>query len=94
MDSGNRKVQMTLLGIVLAAPFLVVASVVGAHITSLADNVRVDVLCVALALVSIAVQIVNRHFALQSKTEQVQGSEIRTNGKTDLRGESTISLSC
>jgi hypothetical protein len=95
MDSANRKVQMTLLGIVLAAPFLVVASVVGAHITSLADNVRVDVLCVALALVSIAVQIVNRHFALlQSKTEQVQGSEVRANGNTNLRGESTISLSC
>ena len=94
MDSANRKVQMTLLGIVLAAPFLVVASVVGAHITSLADNVRVDVLCVALALVSIAVQIVNRHFALQSNTEQVQGSEVGANGNTDLRGESTISLSC
>jgi len=94
MESVNRKVQMTLLGVVLATPFLVVASVVGAHITSLADNVRVDVLCVVLALVSIAVKILNGHFSLQSKTEQVQSGEVGANGNTDLRGESTISLSC
>jgi hypothetical protein len=94
MESVNRKVQMTLLGVVLATPFLVIASVVGAHITSLADNVRVDVLCVVLALLSIAVKILNGHFALRSKTEQVQSGDVGTNGNTDLRGESTISLSC
>jgi len=94
MDTVNRKVQMTLLGVVLATPFLVVASVVGAHITSLADNVRVDVLCVALALVSIAVQIVNRHFALQSKTVRVESSNVGANGHNDLSEESSINLSC
>jgi len=94
MESVNRKVQMTLLGVVLATPFLVIASVVGAHITSLADNVRVDVLCVILALLSIAVKILNGHFTLRSKTEQVQSGDVGANGNTDLRGESTFSLSC
>lgn len=90
MKSVNPKVQMTLLGVVLATPFLVLASVVGAHITSLADNVRVDVLCVALALVSIVVRIVDGR-SFQGKTEQVQNNEV---GNTDLRGKSNISLTC
>jgi len=93
MKSVNRKFQMTLLGVVLATPFLVIASVIGAHITALADNVRVDVLCVALASVSIAVKIFDG-LALRGKTEQLQGSTVETNGNTDLRGKSTISLSC
>jgi len=83
---------MTLLGVVLATPFLVVASVIGAHITSLADNVRVDVLCVALASVSIGAKIIDG-LVLRGKTEQL-GSAVESNGNTDLRGESTISLSC
>jgi hypothetical protein len=91
MNSGNRKVQKMLLGVVLATPFLVLASVVGAHVTSLADNVRVDVLCVALAFVSIAIKIVD---GLRGSTEQGQGGNVETNGNTDLRGESSISLSC
>ena len=82
---------MTLLGVVVTTPFLVLASVVGAHITSLADNVRVDVLCVALAFVSIATKIVD---GLRGSTEQEQGGDVETNGNTDLRGESSVSLSC
>jgi hypothetical protein len=93
MKSVNRKFQMTLLGVVLATPFLVIASVIGAHITSLADNVRVDVLCVALASVSIAVKIFDG-LALRGKSKQTQGSTVETNGNTDLLGKSTISLSC
>jgi len=93
MKSVNPKVQMTLLGVVLATPFLVLASVVAAHITSLADSVRVDVLCVALASVSIAVRIADGR-SLQGKTEQVQSSDVESSGDTDLRGKSTISLSC
>jgi len=84
---------MTLLGVVLATPFLVLASVVGAHISSLADNMRVDILCVALAFVSIAIQIVDG-LARRCNTEQAQSSKVEHNGNTDLRGESPLSLSC
>jgi len=93
MKSVNPKVQLTLLGVVIATPFLVIASVVGAHITSLADNVRVDVLCVALACVSIAVKVVEGHFALRSKTEKAKRGDVEPKGSTDLRGESAIRLS-
>jgi hypothetical protein len=68
MKSVNRKVLMTLLGVVLAAPFLGIASVVGVHIAALAHNVRVDVFCVGLALASAAVRIVDGHLALKTGT--------------------------
>ena len=92
MKSENRKVQMTLLGVVVTTPFLVLASVVGAHITSLADNVRVDVLCVAIAFVSIAMKMVGG-LAFRGRTEQEQCGDVETNGNTALRVESTTRLS-
>ena len=82
---------MTLLGVVVTSPFLVLASVVGAHITSLADNVRVDVLCVALAFVSIAIKIVDG-LALPGRTEHGQGGDVEPNDNTALRVESTFRL--
>jgi hypothetical protein len=93
MKSVNPKIQLTLLGVVIATPFLVIASVVGAHITSLADNVRVDVLCVTLASVSIAVKVLEGHFALRSKTEKAERGDVETKGSTDMRGKSSIGLS-
>ena len=93
MKSVNPKIQMTLLGVVLATPFLVLASIVAAHLTSLADNVRVDVLCIALALISIAVRISDGR-SFQAKTEQVKSNQVEPVGDTDLQGKSTISLSC
>jgi hypothetical protein len=92
MKSKNRKVQMTLLGVVVTTPFLVLASVVGAHITSLADNVRVDVLCVAIAFVSIAMKMFDG-LAFRGRTEQGQSGDVETNGNTALRVESTSRLS-
>jgi len=66
--------------------------VVGAHITSLADNVRVDVLCVAIAFVSIAMKMVDG-LAFRGRTEQEQCGDVETNGNTALRVESTTRLS-
>jgi hypothetical protein len=88
MKSVNRKVLMTLLGVALAAPFLTIASVVGVHAAALADNVRVDVFCVGLALASVAVRIVDGHLALRTERTR-QG--IKPNGNTDLRKSSIIS---
>ena len=92
MKSENRKIRMTLLGVVVTTPFLVLASVVGAHITSLADNVRVDVLCVAIAFVSIAMKMIDG-LAFRGRTEQGQCGDVETNGNTALRVESTTRLS-
>jgi hypothetical protein len=80
MKSANRKVLMTLLGVMLAAPFLVIAAVVGIQAAALAGNVRVDVFCVGLAIASVAIKIVDGHLA----QNRIQVTELfRTNGNTD-----------
>lgn len=88
MKSVNRKVLMILLGVALAAPFLTIASVVGVYAAALADNVRVDVFCVGLALASVAMRIADGHLALRTERTK-QGVE--PNGNTDLRKSSIIS---
>ena len=91
MKSVNRKVLMTFFGVVLAIPFLLLASVVGVHVAALADNVRVDVLCVALALASVAVRIIDGHFAGTGKVISLERGSNESTGNNDLRGASTIS---
>jgi hypothetical protein len=89
MKSVNRKVLMILLGVALAAPFLMIASVVGIHAAALADNVRVDVFCVGLALASVAMRIVDGHLAF--RTERTKLGYVEPHGHTDLRKSSMIS---
>jgi hypothetical protein len=91
MKSINRTVLMTLFGVVLAAPFLLLASVVGVHVAALADNVRVDVLCVALALASVTARIVDGHLALTGKVISVERGSDQSKDNSDLRRASTIS---
>jgi hypothetical protein len=52
--------------------------------------VRVDVLCVALALASVAVRIVDGHLALTGKVVSVERSSTESRNN-DLRRASTIS---
>jgi hypothetical protein len=91
MKSVNRKVLMTLVGVVLATPFLLMATVVGVHVAALADNVRVEVLCIALALASVAVRIVDGHLALTGKVVPTERGSDKPKDNTNLRGVSTIS---
>jgi len=91
MKSVNRKVLMTLLGVVLATPFLIIASVVGVHAAALADNVRPDVFCLLLALACVAVRIGDGNLVLTSSTERPKRGYVEPKDNTDLRGASTIS---
>ena len=89
MKSVNRKVLMTLIGVALAAPFLAIASVIGVHAAALANNVRVDMFCVGLALASVAVKILNQHQAL--RTEGTRQVYFGSSGNTDQLKSSVIS---
>jgi hypothetical protein len=91
MKSVNRKVLMTLIGVAIATPFLVIASLVGVHVAALADNVRTDVFFVVLALASVAIRILDGHLAATGRTEQAERGYVKTNDNTDLRRVSTIS---
>ena len=91
MKSVNRKVLMTLIGVAIATPFLVAASLVGVHVAALADNVRIDLLFVSLALASVAARILDGRFAATGRTEKAERGYVKTNDNTDLRRVSTIS---
>lgn len=91
MKSVNRKVLVTLFGVVLATPFLVIASLVGIHAASLADNVRIDVFCVALALASVVARMIDGHLALTRRTERPGRGYVERKDNTDLQRASTIS---
>jgi hypothetical protein len=88
MNSVNRKILMTLLGVLLATPFLVIAAVVAAHVASV-NHLRVDVLCVVLALAAIAAR--DGHVALLGRSERPQRESVKSKDHADLRGVSTVS---
>jgi len=89
MKSVNRKVLMTLIGVAIATPFLVAASLVGVHVAALADNVRIDLFFIFLALASVALRILDG--VATGRTEQAERGYVKTNDNTDLRRVSTIS---
>ena len=91
MKSVNRKVLMTLIGVAIATPFLVVASLVGVHVAALAEGVRADVFFIVLAMASVAVRILDGHFAASGRTSEAERGYVKTNDNTDLRRVSTIS---
>jgi len=71
MKSVNRKiVLMALFGVVLVAPFLGIASIVGIHAATLAPNAKPEVFCLLLALASIAARISDGHLALANVSEE------------------------
>ena len=91
MKSVNRKVLMTLIGVAIATPFLGAASLVGVHVAALADSVRADVFFLVLAMASVAVRILDGHFAATGRTEHAERGYVKTNDNTDLQRVSTIS---
>ena len=75
MKSINRKVLLTLFGIALAAPFLVVAAIVGLHSAALA-NARADWTVVGLALASVVVSVANGQGSFTVRTERVERGSV------------------
>jgi hypothetical protein len=73
MKIGNPKVLMALLGVVLAAPFLLIGSIVGIHAVTLGNDVRPDVFCLLIVLASVAVRVSDGRFNLVSR-KQGQGN--------------------
>lgn len=87
MKITNRKVLTTLLGVMLAAPFLVIASMV-LRAASLANTMRVDVFCVGLVLASVAVRIIDGHLAV--RTAQTEPGRGESSGNTNLQKSSMV----
>ena len=75
MKNVNHKILlMALFGVVLVAPFLLIASLVGTHAVTLAANARPEVFCLLLALSSIAARISDGHLDLAKNAEERGGN--------------------
>jgi len=71
MKSVNRKIAlMALIGVVLVAPFLLIASIVGIHAVTLATNAKPEVFCLLLALASIAARITDGRLDLANSAKE------------------------
>ena len=90
MKNVNRKIGLTVvLGVVLVAPFLLVASAMGIHAAALAVNAKPEVFCLLLALASIAARISDGQLAIAKTTKERQRD--CTDGNTnDLRTSSAM----
>jgi len=89
MKTFNRKIGLTVvLGVVLVAPFLLIASTMGVHAAGLAINARPEVFCFLLALASVAARISDGHLALARTTHEQRGCNERN--ANDRRGSTAI----
>ena len=71
MKNVNHKILLlAFFGVVLVAPFLGIASVVGIHAATLAANARPEVFCLLLGLSSIAARISDGHLDLAKNAEE------------------------
>jgi hypothetical protein len=89
MKSTNRKMLLSLLGIALATPFLVIALVLGARATALADGMRGDLLVVVLALASLVASIGEGRLVLKREVAPARRGSVETS-EPELRGVSTL----
>ncbi len=89
MKSVNHKILVpSLIGVVLVAPFLVIAAIVGIHAATLAANAAPEVFCVLLALASIAARVSGSQLALTDTAED--GSRVSEPGQTLICESSTM----
>ena len=90
MKTVNRKMLLSLLGIAVATPFLVIALIIGVRATALADGLRGDLLVVVLALASLVASIGEGRLVLKREAVPARRGSVESEGDSDLRGVSTL----
>ena len=90
MKTVNRKMLLSLLGIAVATPFLVIALILGARATALADSMHGDLLVVVLALASLVASIGEGRLVLRREVAPARRGSAETEGESDLRRVSTL----
>lgn len=92
MKAVTTKMLVSLVGVLLAAPFFVVALVVGARAVALSQGSRDDLLLMALALCGAAISIANGMGRRAAKERNVARGRAEAGGGTAPRGASVIHL--
>ena len=92
MKAVTTKMLVSLVGVLLAAPFFVVALVVGARAVALSQGSRDDLLLMALALCGAAISIANGMGRRAAKEKNVARGRTEAGSGTAPRGASVIHL--
>ena len=92
MKTITAKMLVSLIGVLLVAPFFVVALIVGARAVALSHGSSDDLLMVALALGGAAASIVNGMGRRTARAEQSKGNGAGAATKTALSKASMIHL--
>jgi hypothetical protein len=92
MKAVTAKMLVSLVGVLLAAPFFVVALVVGARAVALSQGSRDDLLLAALALCGAAISIANGMGRRAAKERSAAREHTEAGGRTASRNASAIHL--
>ena len=93
MKKLNRTVLLSLVGVAVATPFVVIALVVGAKATALANGLQSDLLVVVLALASLVASMGEGLMGMNGQKlgpAVAKRNRVESEGETDLRGASTF----
>ena len=86
------KMIVSLIGILLVAPFFIVALIVGARAVALSQGAQDDLLLVALALGGAAASIVNGMGRRSEIDKQAAGNQVEVTSNARTHGGSMIHL--
>lgn len=90
MKNVNHKVLLSLLGIAVATPFLVIALVAGFRAIALAHALQGDLLVVVLGLASVVASMGEGRIGLKREGASSRRGRVEAESETDLRGISTL----
>ena len=92
MKSVTTKMIVSFTGLLLVAPFFIVALIVGARAFSLSQGTQDELLLVALALGGAAASVINGMGLCTSREKQAGGKRVAETGSARTRGASMIHL--
>jgi hypothetical protein len=92
MKAVTRKMIVSLAGILLIAPFFVIALLVGARAVAISQGVQEDLLLVALALGGVVASIINGMGRRAVSEKQTDGNRSQTASRSHLHRASVIHL--
>ena len=90
MKNVNHKVLLSLLGIAVATPFLVIALIAGFRAIALAHALQGDLLVVVLGLASVIASMGEGRIGLKREGASSRRGRVEAESETDLRGISTL----
>jgi hypothetical protein len=92
MKAVTKKMIISLTGILLIAPFFLLALLVGARAVALSQGVREDLLLVALALGGVAASVINGMGRRAACEKQMDSNHSQASSRSHLHGASVIHL--